>query len=81
MEKMDIDSVLESLDSMSAMIKQLRDTLSGDSAEEQAAEVDDATMESEMATADEESIKSSEGSKDKDLKKAAAVAMLKKQLG
>jgi Sec-independent protein translocase protein TatA len=80
MEKADFGAVLEALDSMGAMIQKIRDMLPGDSAEEQSSEVDEATEEGETKAVGDESLKPSD-SADKDMKKAAAVAMIKKQLG
>lgn len=79
MEKMDLDTVLESLDSMATMIQKIREMLPTDSAVEQESAVDEATEETEAV--DTESIKPSEVSGAKDMKKAAMVAMIKKQLG
>lgn len=79
-DKEDLSTVLESLDAMAAMIQKIRDTLPGDSAEEQADAVDESTSEEEMEHDDTESIKPSAGG-DKEMKKAAMVAMIRKNLG
>lgn len=80
MEKADFGAVLEALDSMGAMIQKIRDMLPGDSAEEQASEVDEATEEGETKAVGDDTLKPSDNA-DKDMKKAAAIAMIKKQLG
>lgn len=77
MDKEQLDGLMAALDEMAGMIAKIRETIPGDAAEEQAQELDEATQEEEVAGETEESLAPAD---DKQLKKAAAVAMLKRSL-
>lgn len=77
MDKLQLDQLMAALDEMAGMISKIREAVPGDAAEEQSSQIDDATEEEEVAGETEEPLAPAD---DKQLKKNAAVAMLKRSL-
>ncbi len=77
MDKAQLDQLMAALDEMAGMISKIREAVPGDAAAEQSAAIDGATEEEEVAGETEEALAPAD---DKQLKKNAAVAMLKRSL-
>ncbi len=79
---MDARKIRETLDQITALVSQLQSALpdAEDSGEEQADTIDDATAEAPTED-DDGGPQEGAGSEDKAMRKASAVAMIKKQLG
>lgn len=77
MDKAQLDQLMAALDEMAGMISKIREAVPGDAAAEQAEAIDGATQEEEVAGETDESLAPAD---DKQLKKNAAVAMLKRSL-
>lgn len=75
----ELNKLSEALNSILEMVEQVRGMMPTDNAEEQSENIDEATQDEQMSADDVESIKPS--SDPKDIKKMAAMAMIKKQLG
>ena len=77
MDKDQLDQLMSALDEMAGMIAKIRETIPGDAAAEQAEAIDESTEEEEVSAETEEPLAPAD---DKQVKKNAAVAMLKKSL-
>jgi hypothetical protein len=77
MDKMQLSQLMTALDEMAGMIAKIRESMPTDSAEEESAAIDESTAEEEVAGETEESLAPAD---DKQLKKAAAVAMIRKSI-
>lgn len=77
MDKDQLDQLMAALDEMAGMISKIREAVPGDAAAEQSQAIDESTQEEEVSTETEEPLAPAD---DKQLKKNAAVAMLKRSL-
>jgi hypothetical protein len=77
MEKEQLDELMAQLDGVSEMIARIREMVPADAAVEEAESIDEATADEEVAGDTDASLAPAD---DKQVKKAAAVAMLKRSL-
>ncbi len=80
---MDARKIRETLDQVLALVSELQAALpdAEDSGEEQADTIDEATAEAPTDDSNDGDPKEGAGSEDKAMRKASAIAMIKKQLG
>lgn len=77
MDKLQLDQLMSALDEMAGMISKIREAIPGDAAAEESQSIEEATEEEEVSGETEEPLAPAD---DKQLKKNAAVAMLKRSL-